>query len=65
MECSHDYETYRDVTMMAFNQLGQRNPTMLQHHLVVKQGGTLTKLKVLAVPVIPRVVADTVRVPEL
>jgi len=51
--------------MMAFNQLGQRNPTMLQHHLVVKQGGTLTKLKVLAVPVIPRVVADTVRVPEL
>ena len=65
VECSHDYETYRDVTMMAFNQSGVRNPTMLQHHLVVKEGSTLTKLKVLAVPVIPRVVADTVRVPEL
>ena len=65
VECSHDYETYRDVTMMAFNQSGVRNPTMLQHHLVVKEGSTLTKLKVLAVPVIPRVVADIVRVPDL
>ena len=38
---------------------------MLQHHLVAKHQGTLTKLKGLAVPSIPRVVADIVRVPEI
>ena len=65
VEHSHDFKLFEDVTVLAFNQSGQRNPMMLQHTLVAKHQGTLTEIKVLAVPSIPRVVADTVRVPEI
>ena len=63
--CSHDYSLFKDVTMLAFNQSGVRTPNMLQHTLVVKEGSNLTRLKVLAVPFIPRVVADMVKVPDI
>ena len=62
---SHDFKLFNDVTMFAFNQSRSRNSMMLQHTLYAKHHDTLTEIKGLAVPSIPRVVSDTVKIPEI
>ena len=64
VEGSHNFDVFRNVQVEAFNGTRERYSEINQHLLVVKQGDTLTELRVLGVPTLPSTRAGIIIIPE-
>ena len=65
VEGSHNFDVFRNVQVEAFNGNRERYSEIKQHLLVVKQGNTLTELRVLGVPTLPSTCACSIIIPEV